>query len=98
MGFEMQLSCLKQSLHIWYVTSSRGILPKLFKRCHCDQNWHSLGELNYIDICLNFFSETAWVNLIQFHGNYFLGDRLAKLLKCFQSGLLHKLVMASKIG
>ena len=41
-----------QSFHIWYIASSRGPLPKLFKLCPWDQNWPRPGghnfTLNYI--------------------------------------------------
>ena len=41
-----------QSFHIWYIASSRGPLPKLFKLCPWGQNWPSPGghnfTLNYI--------------------------------------------------
>jgi len=30
-----------QSFHIWYIASSRGPLPKLFKLCPWGQNWPS---------------------------------------------------------
>jgi len=28
-----------QSLHIWYITSARHLLPELFKLCHLGPNW-----------------------------------------------------------
>jgi len=41
-----------QSFHIWYIASSRGPLPKLFKLCPWGQNWPRPGghnfTLNYI--------------------------------------------------
>jgi len=41
-----------QSCYIWYITSSRGPLPKLFKLCPWGQNWPCPGghnfTLNYI--------------------------------------------------
>jgi len=32
-----------QSFHIWYIASSRGPLPKLFKLCPLGQNWPRPG-------------------------------------------------------
>jgi len=53
-----------QSFHIWYIASSRGPLPKLFKLCPLGQNWPRPGghnfTLNYIrKTANNFFSWTA---------------------------------------
>ena len=39
-----------QRFHIWYITSSRGPLPKLFKLCHWGQNWPPRESQFYINI------------------------------------------------
>jgi len=70
-------SCPKlkaQSFHIWYIASSRGPLPKLFKLCSWSQNWPCLGghnfTLNYIRKSSNrFFSWTTNRNLAKLHRN-----------------------------
>jgi len=53
-----------QGFHIWYIASSRGTLPKLFKLSPWGQNWPLPGghnfTLNYIrKTANNFFSWTA---------------------------------------
>ena len=57
-----------QSFHIWYIASSKGPLPKLFKLCPWGQNWPRTGghnfTLNYIRKSSNdIFSWTAYGNL-----------------------------------
>ena len=51
-----------QSFHIWYIASSRGPLPKLFKLCPWGQNWPSPGGHNFT---LNYMcpSLTFWVQM-----------------------------------
>jgi len=66
-----------QSFYIWYITSSRGPLPKLFKLCPAGQNWTRPGEegvhnftLNYIRKTSNdFFSWTANGNMTKLDRN-----------------------------
>ena len=65
-----------QSCHIWYIASSRGPLPKLFKLCPWGQNWPCPGghnyTLNYIDLrktSNDIFSWTTDGNLTKFHKN-----------------------------
>jgi len=36
-----------QSFHIWYIASSRGFLPKLFKLSPWGQNWPGPGSQNF---------------------------------------------------
>ena len=36
-----------QSFHIWYIASSRGPLPKLFKLCPWGRNWPCPGGHNF---------------------------------------------------
>jgi len=55
-----------QGFHIWYIASSWGPLPKLFKLCPWVHNWPSPGDhnftLNYIrKSSNNIFSWTAYV-------------------------------------
>jgi len=55
-----------QSFHIWYITLSKGPLPKLLKICPWGQNWPRPGDhnftLNYIRKMSNdFFS---WATLM----------------------------------
>ena len=63
-----------QSFHIWYIVSSGGPLPKLFKLCPWGQNWarprgHNF-TLNYIRKTANdFFSWTANGNLTKLNRN-----------------------------
>jgi len=63
-----------QSFHMWYVASSRGPLPKMFKLCPWGQNWprpegHDF-TLNYIRKSSNdFFSWTAYGNLTELNRN-----------------------------
>jgi len=45
-----------QSFHIWYIASSRGPLPKLFKLCPCGQKWPCPGVHNFT---LNFIRKTS---------------------------------------
>ena len=45
-----------QSFHIWYITSSRGPLPKLFKLCPLGQNWPRSGGHNFT---LNYIRKTS---------------------------------------
>jgi len=63
-----------QGFHIWYIASSRGPLPKLFKLCPWGHNWPRPGghnfTLNYIGKTSNdFFSWTAYGNLTKLNGN-----------------------------
>ena len=63
-----------QSFHIWYITSSRGPLPKLLKLCPWGQNWPRPGghnfTLNYIRKTSNdFLSRTANGNLTKLYRN-----------------------------
>ena len=56
-----------QSFHVWYIASSRGPLPKLFKLCPWGQNWPHPGghnfTLNYIrKISNDFLSWTSYGN------------------------------------
>ena len=62
------------SYHIWYITSSRGPLLKLFKLCPWGQNWALPGghnfTLNYIRKSSNdIFSGTAYGKLIKLNRN-----------------------------
>jgi len=63
-----------QSFHIWYIASSRGSLPKLFKLCPWGQNWprprgHNF-TLNYIrKTSKDIFSWTTNGNLTKLHRN-----------------------------
>ena len=63
-----------QSFHIWYIASSKGPLPKLFKLWPWGQNWPRPGghnfTLNYIRETSNYiFSWTANGNLTKLHSN-----------------------------
>ena len=63
-----------QSFHIWYIASSRGPLPNLFKLCPWGQNWPRSGghnfTLNYIRKSSNdIFSWTAYGNLTKLNRN-----------------------------
>jgi len=63
-----------QGFHIWYIASSRGPLPKLFKWCPWGQNWPCPGghnfTLNYIRKTSNdFLSWTAFCNLTKLNKN-----------------------------
>ena len=63
-----------QSFHIWYIASSRGPLPQLFKLCPWGQNWPRPGghnsTLNYIRKSSNdMFSWTAYGNLSKLNRN-----------------------------
>jgi len=63
-----------QSSHNWYIASSRGPLPKLFKLCRWGQNCTRPGghnfTLNYIRKTANdFFSWTAYGNLTKLNRN-----------------------------
>jgi len=65
---------LGKSFHIWYIASSRGPLPKLFKLCPWGQNWPRPGghnfTLNYIRKTANdFFSWAANGNLTKLNRN-----------------------------
>jgi len=62
------------SFHIWYIASSRGPLPKLFKLCPWGQNWLRPGghnfTLNYIKKSSNdIFSWTANGKLTKLNRN-----------------------------
>jgi len=63
-----------QSFHIWYIASSRGPLPKLFKLCPWGQNWPCPGghnfTLNYIrKISNDLLSWTSYGNLAKLNRN-----------------------------
>jgi len=63
-----------QGFHIWYIASSEGPLPKLFKLCPWSQNWPCPGghnfTLNYIRKTANdFFSWTANGNFTKLNRN-----------------------------
>ena len=63
-----------QSFHIWFIASSRGPLPKLFKLCSWGQNWPRPGghnfTLSYIrKTSNNIFSLTPNGNLTKLHRN-----------------------------
>jgi len=82
-----------QSFHIWYISSSRGPLPKLFKLCPCGQNWPRPGghnfTLNYIKKNSNdIFSWTANGNVTKLNRN---GPWVAFYQNCSNSSdWLHK--------
>jgi len=70
-GFQIAIlknlwNCKAQSFHIWYITSSRGPLPKLFKLCPWGQNWPHPGghnfTLNYIGRTSNDLLKGIWPN------------------------------------
>jgi len=55
-----------QSFHIWYVASSRGPLPKLFKLCPWGKSWPCPGGHNFT---LNYLRKTSndllsWTRMI----------------------------------
>jgi len=90
---------MAQGFHIWYIASSRGPRPKLFKLCPWGQNWlrpedHNF-TLNYIrKTSNNFFSWTA-------NGNLTKLDRNGPWVVPYQnrsngSDWLHKWVTGSK--
>jgi len=63
-----------QGFHMWYIASSRGPLPKLFKLSPWGQNWPRPGghnlTLNYIRKTANdFFSWTANGNFTKLNRN-----------------------------
>ena len=63
-----------QSFHIWYIASSRGPLPKLFKLCPWGQIWPCPGGHNFTLIYIrktynDIFSWTANGNLTKLHWN-----------------------------
>ena len=63
-----------QSFHIWYITSSRGPLPKLFKLCHWGQNWprpwcHNFTLIYIMKTSNDIFSLTANGNLTKLYSN-----------------------------
>jgi len=63
-----------QSFHIWYIVSSRGPLPKLFKLCFWAQNWSCPGGHNFTLIYIRktsnvFLSWTANGNLTKHNRN-----------------------------
>jgi len=63
-----------QSFHVWYIASSRGSLPKLFKLCPWGQNWPHPGGHNFTLIYLrqtsnDIFSLTTYGNLTKHHRN-----------------------------
>jgi len=67
-----------QSFHIWYIASSRGLLPKLFKLSPWGQNF----TLNYIrKTAHDFFSWTANGNLTKLNRN---GPWVGALHKLFE--------------
>jgi len=88
-----------QSFNIWYIASSRGPLPKLFKLCPWGQNWPRPGghniTLNYIRKTANdFFSWTAYGNLTKLNRN---GPWVIPYRNCLNgSDWLHKYVRGSK--
>jgi len=78
-----------QRFHIWYIASSRGPLPKLFKLWPWNQNWPCPGghnfTLNYIRKISNDFK--IILNLLwefdQTQQEWSLGSHLPKLFKWF---------------
>jgi len=88
-----------QSFHIWYIASSRGPLPKLFKLCPLGQNWPLPGghnfTSNYIRKSLkDIFSWTANGNLTKLDRN---GPWVVPYKNCLNgSDWLHKYVTGSK--
>jgi len=63
-----------QSFHVWYITSSRVPLPKLFKLCPWGQNWPRPGGHNFTLIYIrktsnDFLSWTANGNLTKLNRN-----------------------------
>ena len=78
-----------QSFHIWYIASSRGPLPKLFKLCPFGQNWPRPGGHNFTLIYLrkdsnDIFSLTTNENLTKLQQEWSLGGPLSKLFKPFK--------------
>jgi len=82
-----------QSFHIWYIASSTGPLPKLFKLSPWGQNWprpfwprpgvHNF-TLNYKrKTANNFLSWTANGNFYQTQQEWSLGGPLPKMFKWF---------------
>ena len=85
--------------HIWYITSSRRPLLRLFKLCPRGQNWHRPGghnfALNYIrTISSDFLSWAAIGNLAKLNRN---GPWVVLYQNCSNgSDWLHKLVQKIK--
>jgi len=48
-----------QSFHIWYIASSRGPLPKLFRLCPWDQKWSRPG-VQQIGLQNEIFKKFVW--------------------------------------
>ena len=93
-------NCKAQSFLIWYITSSRGPLPKLFKLCPWGQNWPRPGghnfTWNYIWKTSNdFFYWTTNGNLTKLNRN---GPWVVPYRNCSNgSDWLHKYVTGSTI-
>jgi len=49
-------NCKAQSFYTWYIASSRGPIPKLFKLCPWGQNWPRPGGHNFT---LNYIRKTS---------------------------------------
>ena len=88
-----------QSFHIWYIASSRGPLPELYKLCPWGQNWPRRGghnfTLNYIRKTSNaFLSWTANGNLTKLNRN---GPWVVPYKNCSNGcDWLHKKVVGSQ--
>jgi len=87
-----------QGFHIWYIASSRGLLPRMFKLYPWGQNWLLPGgqnlPLNYIGKTANdFFSWTANGNFTKLNRN---GPWMFPYHNCSNgSDMLHKYVTGS---
>jgi len=88
-----------QSFHIWYIASSRGPLPKLFKLCPWGQNLPRPGGHNFTlnykrKISNDIFSGTTNGNLTKLHRN---DPWVVPYQSCLnRSSWLHKEVTGSK--
>jgi len=88
-----------QSFHIWYIASSSGPLPQLFKLYPCGQNWPRPGGHSFI---LNYIRKSSkdyfsWIA----NGNLTKLNRYGPWVVLYQicsngSDWLHKLVTGSK--
>ena len=76
-----------QSFHIWYIASSRGPLPNLFKLCPWGQNWPRPGGHNFtLNYITKFFKQLLLNHLwefVQTKQEWSLGSPLPTLFKWF---------------
>jgi len=82
-----------QGFHIWYSTSSGGLLPKFFKLCPWGQNWPTPRGHNLTSNCIRKTSTELQTSPPKLHSEfwlYFLGRSPTKVVETILTGCISR--------